>query len=110
MAPMDAASDGAQASAAGATNINPPPPAPPPPPPVTIVAQEAFEKLRAKVKALRPNEDLAPLEKAFQFAARLHAGQARQSGEPYLMHPAGRPRPARRPTDGHGVPGDWSSP
>jgi GTP pyrophosphokinase len=50
-------------------------------------AIEAFEKLRDKVKALRPNEDLAPLDKAFQFAARLHAGQSRKSGEPYLMHP-----------------------
>jgi len=54
---------------------------------VSPAAQEAFDRLRDKVKALRPNEDLAPLDKAFQFAARLHAGQLRKSGEAYLMHP-----------------------
>ena len=75
MAPMDAAS-----GTAGTTNAPPPPPLPP-------EAQLAFDKLRDKVRALRPNEDLAPLDKAFEFAARLHSGQTRKSGEPYLMHP-----------------------
>ena len=58
-----------------------------PSPPLPSEAQEAFNHLRARVRTLRPNEDLAPLDKAFEFAARLHAGQTRKSGEPYLMHP-----------------------
>src|SRR5450432_1067782 len=80
MAPMDAAPDTAGASTAGATNVAIDPP-------LSSATLEAFDKLREKLKALRPNEDLAPLDKAFRFAARLHAGQMRKSGEPYLMHP-----------------------
>ena len=74
--------DAAPAIGGASTNV-----APPPVPPVSPEALEAFTKLREKVRALRPNEDLAPLDKAFEFAARLHAGQSRKSGEPYLMHP-----------------------
>jgi guanosine-3',5'-bis(diphosphate) 3'-pyrophosphohydrolase len=85
MAPLDAASDSASViSSAGAASGTVLPAAAPP---VPAAALEAFEKLREKVRALRPNEDLAPLDKAFQFAARLHSGQSRKSGEPYLMHP-----------------------
>jgi GTP pyrophosphokinase len=39
------------------------------------------------VHELRPNEDLAPLEKAFRFAAERHKNQKRSSGEPYMLHP-----------------------
>lgn len=80
MAPLDAASDTSSASTVGAPSISNQPP-------ISAAALEAFDKLRERVKALRPNEDLAPLNKAFEFAARLHAGQTRKSGEPYLMHP-----------------------
>ena len=42
---------------------------------------------KPRLRELRPNEDLAPLEKAFRFAAERHKGQKRASGEPYMMHP-----------------------
>ena len=46
-----------------------------------------YRELEARIRALRPNEDLAPLEKAYRFAAQRHAGQKRVSGEPYMIHP-----------------------
>src|SRR5450432_4266682 len=58
-----------------------------PPNPVSQAADTAFQELKQTVHRLRPNEDLTPLENAFQLAARLHAAQTRKSGEPYLMHP-----------------------
>ena len=53
------------------------------PPPL----DEKLEKLVATVREARPKDDIAPVEKAFQYAAQYHAGQMRASGEPYLMHP-----------------------
>jgi GTP diphosphokinase / guanosine-3',5'-bis(diphosphate) 3'-diphosphatase len=50
-------------------------------------ADALFRDLAAKVQAIRPREDLAPLEKAYRFAAACHAGQTRASGEPYILHP-----------------------
>src|SRR5579885_2259606 len=46
-----------------------------------------YGELAARVHQLRPNEDLAPLEKAYHFAADLHKAQKRVSGEPYMIHP-----------------------
>jgi GTP pyrophosphokinase len=46
-----------------------------------------YDRLEERVRADRPQEDLAPLRKAYEFAARLHAGQVRRSGDPYLIHP-----------------------
>ncbi len=48
---------------------------------------QLFHDLEARVRELRPNEDLAPLEKAYRFAAERHEGQKRASGEPYMIHP-----------------------
>jgi len=48
---------------------------------------QLFAELSEKVKSLRPQEDLAPLERAYQFALRHHAHQLRDSGEPYMTHP-----------------------
>ena len=44
-------------------------------------------QLLARVRELRPNEDLAPLEKAYRIASEAHAKQMRASGEPYISHP-----------------------
>ena len=55
-------------------------------PPEDTVEQH-FRELVARLHELRPNEDLAPLEKAFRFAAERHQGQQRASGEPYMIHP-----------------------
>src|SRR5271167_508592 len=46
-----------------------------------------FRELEARLHELRPSEDLAPLEKAYRFAAARHQGQQRVSGEPYMTHP-----------------------
>jgi GTP diphosphokinase / guanosine-3',5'-bis(diphosphate) 3'-diphosphatase len=50
-------------------------------------AEELFRELEQKIRENRPKDDLAPVEKAFRFAKRLHAGQTRQSGDPYVIHP-----------------------
>jgi GTP pyrophosphokinase len=49
--------------------------------------EELYQSLEAKVRALRPNEDLSGFERAYRFAAEFHNSQKRQSGEPYMMHP-----------------------
>jgi len=46
-----------------------------------------YEDLEAKVRALRPSEDLSRLRQACAFAAKVHARQSRKSGEPFLAHP-----------------------
>src|SRR5580692_1581243 len=46
-----------------------------------------YRELEARVRELRPGEDVAPLERAYRFAAERHRGQKRVSGEPYMMHP-----------------------
>jgi GTP pyrophosphokinase len=48
---------------------------------------ESFRDLRSRITGYRPNEDFAPIEKAFVFAESLHKGQFRASGEPYMSHP-----------------------
>jgi len=49
--------------------------------------QARFAELLTNVRQNRPGDDLAPLERAFAFAADKHQAQLRQSGEPYLSHP-----------------------
>ena len=49
--------------------------------------QARFAELLTNVRQNRPGDDLAPLERAFAFAADKHQAQVRQSGEPYLSHP-----------------------
>ena len=48
---------------------------------------QLYVDLEQKVRAARPTEDVAPLRKAYEFAAALHDGQRRESGEAYLLHP-----------------------
>jgi len=47
----------------------------------------AFDRLAAKIRENRPNEDLSPLLEAYRFANKQHLGQLRASGEPYMTHP-----------------------
>src|ERR1700733_9378953 len=49
--------------------------------------EQLFAGLESYLRESRPNEELAPLEKAFRFAAERHRGQKRVSGEPYMIHP-----------------------
>jgi GTP diphosphokinase / guanosine-3',5'-bis(diphosphate) 3'-diphosphatase len=55
--------------------------------PIPADPQSEFEQLIAAVREARPKDDLAPIEKAYQFAAQYHSGQKRSSGEAYMSHP-----------------------
>src|SRR5580693_7894404 len=55
--------------------------------PAEAPVEHLYHDLQTRLRELRPNEDLAPLEQAFQFAAERHKGQQRASGEPYMIHP-----------------------
>ena len=46
-----------------------------------------LEPLLRAVRAAHPKADLSVLERAFEVAARAHAGQKRKSGDPYITHP-----------------------
>ncbi len=56
-------------------------------PPFPPVLEELFAQLESLVRRDRPNEDIAPLRKAYEYAATCHQGQLRKSGEPYMIHP-----------------------
>ena len=44
-----------------------------------------------KVQSYYPAADVDIIRKAYEFSARVHHGQKRQSGEPYLIHPLRSP-------------------
>ncbi|HJZ97264.1 MAG TPA: bifunctional (p)ppGpp synthetase/guanosine-3',5'-bis(diphosphate) 3'-pyrophosphohydrolase [Candidatus Solibacter sp.] len=53
----------------------------------TDPVEQLYRELEAKVQEYRPKDDLSVLEKAYRFASKMHEGQARDSGEPYMAHP-----------------------
>ncbi len=46
-----------------------------------------FNDIADRVLETHPEADIALLERAYVFAAKVHEGQQRLSGEPYLVHP-----------------------
>lgn len=46
-----------------------------------------LDDILEKVKAYNPKADLDLIKKAYVFSAKVHKGQVRLSGEPYLVHP-----------------------
>lgn len=46
-----------------------------------------YDKLIQTVYEYRPGTDITMIEKAYHMADRMHAGQKRKSGEPYIIHP-----------------------
>ena len=46
-----------------------------------------YEEIESLVCKLRPKDEISGLRRAYEFAAKLHDGQVRRSGEPYMMHP-----------------------
>ncbi|NWF83185.1 MAG: bifunctional (p)ppGpp synthetase/guanosine-3',5'-bis(diphosphate) 3'-pyrophosphohydrolase [Bryobacteraceae bacterium] len=56
-------------------------------PGVTPEILKAYQTLEDTVRQRRPNDDLASLRRAFEFACECHADQRRDNGEPYVTHP-----------------------
>ncbi|MCI0355858.1 MAG: bifunctional (p)ppGpp synthetase/guanosine-3',5'-bis(diphosphate) 3'-pyrophosphohydrolase [Acidobacteria bacterium] len=52
-----------------------------------VLTVTKFRDLLKKVRANRPNEDLELIRKAYDYTQKVHAGQNRKSGGPYLAHP-----------------------
>ena len=46
-----------------------------------------FNDIAEQVESYNPSADLGLLEKAYVFSAKVHQGQMRRSGQPYLIHP-----------------------
>lgn len=46
-----------------------------------------LSELLGKVREYNPAADLATVQRAYEFSAKMHRGQKRKSGEPYLVHP-----------------------
>src|SRR5499427_2611903 len=53
----------------------------------TALTMTKFRELMKKMRANRPGDDLAIIRKAYDYSQRVHTGQTRASGEPYLVHP-----------------------
>ncbi len=52
-----------------------------------VTTSPLLEPLLRAVRNVHPKADLSLIEKAFEVAARAHAGQKRRSGDPYITHP-----------------------
>ena len=46
-----------------------------------------IDQLLDRVKSYNAEADLNIVRKAYEFSAKVHEGQRRRSGEPYLQHP-----------------------
>src|SRR5579872_94741 len=47
------------------------------------------EQLIQRVKAYQPSVDPDLIQRAYDYSFRMHAGQTRKSGQPYIVHPVG---------------------
>ena len=45
------------------------------------------EQLIQRVKAYQPSVDSELIQRAYDYSFRMHSGQTRKSGEPYIVHP-----------------------
>ncbi|HTQ25094.1 MAG TPA: bifunctional (p)ppGpp synthetase/guanosine-3',5'-bis(diphosphate) 3'-pyrophosphohydrolase [Candidatus Binataceae bacterium] len=50
-------------------------------------APAELEQLLKRVQAYNPQADLQLIRRAYEYSARMHAEQKRESGEPYVTHP-----------------------
>ncbi|MBC7792286.1 MAG: bifunctional (p)ppGpp synthetase/guanosine-3',5'-bis(diphosphate) 3'-pyrophosphohydrolase [Clostridia bacterium] len=46
-----------------------------------------FEDIIEAVQEYHPSPDMGLIQRAYMYSAKVHAGQVRKSGEPYLIHP-----------------------
>ncbi len=49
--------------------------------------ERLYEELIRSVRRYHPSADISLIEKAYQIASEAHEGQARKSGEAYIIHP-----------------------
>jgi GTP diphosphokinase / guanosine-3',5'-bis(diphosphate) 3'-diphosphatase len=53
----------------------------------TALTVTRFRELLRTMRENRPSDDLELVRKAYEYSQRIHSGQTRASGEPYLVHP-----------------------
>jgi GTP pyrophosphokinase len=53
----------------------------------TALTVTKFRELLRTMRENRPSDDLELVRKAYEFSQKIHTGQTRASGEPYLVHP-----------------------
>lgn len=46
-----------------------------------------IDQLLGRLRSYQPDADLGVVRKAYEFSAKVHEGQKRRSGEPYVKHP-----------------------
>ena len=49
--------------------------------------EQLYDELIVRVRKYHPSTDISLIEKAYGIASDAHKGQARKSGEPYIIHP-----------------------
>jgi GTP diphosphokinase / guanosine-3',5'-bis(diphosphate) 3'-diphosphatase len=52
-----------------------------------VLSVTKFRDLIKGMQANRPTDDLEIIKKAYDYSLKVHSGQSRASGEPYLVHP-----------------------
>lgn len=52
-----------------------------------IASTRRLEDIVEAMSAYHPEPDIALIQRAYIYSAKVHAGQVRKSGEPYLIHP-----------------------
>src|SRR6266850_1804566 len=52
-----------------------------------VLTVTKFRELLRRMQANRPADDLEIIKKAYDYSLKVHSGQSRASGEPYLVHP-----------------------
>ena len=58
-----------------------------PPPPVVAPEVRDLDTVLVRLHAQERGHDSELLHRVYDFSAKMHAEQKRQSGEPYMMHP-----------------------
>jgi guanosine-3',5'-bis(diphosphate) 3'-pyrophosphohydrolase len=53
----------------------------------TALTLTKFRELMKRMQENRPQDDLSLVKKAYDYSLRVHEGQTRASGQPYLIHP-----------------------
>ncbi len=54
---------------------------------MSLINVSEIDRLIQQVNSFHPESDTHLIRRAYEFSANAHAGQTRQSGEPYLQHP-----------------------